>query len=179
MLPELDKRKKAALTDMTRKPDAISVVPDGIPAELASLAQFVGWDYRPNRKGDKWAKVPIHPRTGHVADATDPTNWGTLDEALNRYQRNNLAGIGFSFKVGGGLVGIDCDACRWPETGQVDPLARTILDKFAGYAEVSPSGLGIKLWVRGKWSHPDNQVAAFGLEVYAASRFFAITGVPA
>jgi primase-polymerase (primpol)-like protein len=43
---------------------------------------------------------------------------------------------------------------------------------------VSPSGLGVKIWVRGVWpADAENQNAEHGIEVYSEGRYFAVTGV--
>lgn len=53
-----------------------------------------------------------------------------------------------------GLVCIDVDDCRYPDTGKIEEWAQEILDlvKEAGgtYIELSPSGTGFHIWGRGR-----------------------------
>jgi hypothetical protein len=85
------------------------------------------------------------------------------------------------------IVGIDLDSCRNPETGEIDAWAHEIINAFSSYAEVSPSGTGVKILalvdpstrlIGGKrviqvaagTEHPKQ------VEVYVDGRFFTITG---
>src|SRR5215213_1555072 len=127
----------------TRAP-VIAPDPSGIPAELKKLPRWVAWRSDPRRGGKKPAKVPINPATGRPADPSDPRTWGAFDAAVKRWQNDGLAGIGFVFE-GDGLAGADLDGCRNPETGELEPWADAIVQKFGTYTEVSPSGTGVKL----------------------------------
>jgi primase-polymerase (primpol)-like protein len=57
--------------------------------------RFVGWKAIPNTDPAKPPrKVPIRPCDGKWASSADPEDWGTLDEALEAFLRNNLSGRG-------------------------------------------------------------------------------------
>jgi putative DNA primase/helicase len=81
---------------------------------------------------------------------------------------------------GGGLVGIDLDDGIDPETSALKPWAAALLARLDSYAEVSPSGTGLKVWVRGtkpgtgwcKEPFADGEV-----EMYDRGRFFTVTGL--
>ena len=90
------------------------------------------------------------------------------------------------------LVGIDLDNCRNIHTGEIMPWATELVDGFATYTEVSPSGSGLKLLGlaavgtilnRNKWQSnlaPANPPGTTthehgGVEAYIKSRFFVIT----
>ena len=89
--------------------------------------------------------------------------------------------------AGDGIVGIDLDGCRDPCTGTIAPWARDIITAIGSYAEVSPSGTGVKILAR---SDPlprltANKMAmgkaaghakAPAIEVYLTGRYFALTG---
>ncbi len=45
---------------------------------------------------------------------------------------------------------IDLDSCRDPETGHIEAWAMKIVELLDSYTEVSPSGRGLHVWVRGK-----------------------------
>ena len=63
-----------------------------IPEALTSRKQWVSWRTE-DRKG-KSTKVPINPRTGGRASCTDETTWGTFEEAMRRFEKDNLGGVG-------------------------------------------------------------------------------------
>jgi transposase len=63
-----------------------------------------------------------------------------------------------------GIPGLDLDCCRDPETGDVDPWAQQIIDEVGSYSEVSPSGRGVRIFVRG--AIPGNRRRKGRFEVY-------------
>src|SRR5262249_51553706 len=103
---------------------------------------------------------------------------------------------GFAFKEGGGLCGVDLDRCRDAHTGGLAKWALVVLRMLNSYAEVSPSGAGVKVVVRGSLPFPDGQtgtrrpidrlVQKLGLdpstcgpgaiEGYNCLRYFTLTG---
>jgi hypothetical protein len=92
--------------------------------------------------------------------------------------------VGFVFTSDDPYFGGDLDKCLDPTTGQLHPWASDILRKFAAtYAEISPSGTGVKFIGLGKLpGDPDTQrhkktyADGFAVELYDAGRFFALTG---
>jgi hypothetical protein len=42
--------------------------------------------------------------------------------------------------------GVDLDSCRTPPTGEIEVWAQQVIDRFGSYAEVSPSGTGVKIF---------------------------------
>lgn len=143
-----------------------------IPADLKALPQWVAWRYE-ERDGDP-TKVPINPKTGQRADATDPATWGTLDEAVSRAAKGGLPGIGFVFSAEDPYAGVDLDKCRDPQTGRLDEDAAAIVAGLDSYTEASPSGTGVHVIVRGRV--PGSRKRSGGVEIYDHDRFFTITG---
>ena len=149
-----------------------------VPASLRNLHQWVVWRYE-QRGGGKPTKVP-HQIDGCLASSTDPHTWCSWDEALKAWQKNprTWSGVGFVFSAADPFVGIDLDECLLA-AGKLKPWAQPIIDKFSGsYAEVSPSGRGIKIWVKG--TLPGGSTA-FPLgdgrvEIYDRARYFTVTG---
>lgn len=142
---------------------------------LRALPQWLTWDYVWDEKKGKWQKPPRSCHTGSRASGTDPRNWGGFDEALITATREGLAGVGFSLSADDGLTGIDLDNCRDPETGTFTGLAKEILDLGETYAEISPSGKGIRLFALGKveraWKNDP-----LGIEIYGQGRYLTVTG---
>ncbi len=175
---------EAAPTD---RPAMMPVNVEGIPAELKELRQWVAWRY--HLADDKWTKKPCLAKNPRLsASTTDPATWCSFGLAFGAHKLNPAeVGIGFVFARGGGLVGIDLDRCRDESTGELTAEAAAVVEASGSYAEVSPSGTGVKLWVRGKLptkksgSNCNGQPSADGghggkLEVYQDSRFFTVTG---
>jgi hypothetical protein len=105
----------------------------------------------------------------------DPTCSADFKRALEVCRGCRLDGVGFVFTKDGPYVGIDLDRCRDATTGVLEPWAQDIVRELDTYVEVSPSGTGIKLIVRGKL--PKGARNRKGqLEVYSKGRFFTITG---
>ena len=137
-----------------------------VPSELRALDQWVVW-----KKG----KVPFNARTGRPASVADPRTWSSFEDAIEALERDaDYIGIGFMFAAGGGIFGFDADKQRDPETGAIAPEARAWLDRFATYAEVSPSGTGIHAIGYGTLPGEGKKRAPF--EVYDSGRFFTVTG---
>lgn len=152
-----------------------------IPPELKALPQWVC--YRPD-------KSPVDPKTGHDAKANDPATWGQYKQAVNHYQAhqgNGVAGVGFEFSQADPYVGIDLDNCRDPDTGEIEPWARDIIKRMDSYTEISPSGQGVHILVRGKLPSGGRKTQVMKeltvkdgvkrrTEMYDVGRYFTMTG---
>jgi primase-polymerase (primpol)-like protein len=148
----------------------------GLPAleELATYKQWVAWDYEINEQGKKPRKVPASPRTCTRASVTDRDHFCTHEEA-RCYQRDaGMAGVGFVFCETDPYVGVDLDNCRDPETGALEDWAQEIIRQLHSYTEISPSGTGVKIWVRAKI--PGEGRRKGKVEMYDRDRFFTFTG---
>jgi putative DNA primase/helicase len=158
----------------SEKPQPLSVDPDGIPEYLKIRPQWVVWKYE-LRKGE-WTKAPYSATTFERASVTDLMTWTTFDDAWAAWNvEEQFDGIGFVFCSGAPFVGIDLDKCRNLETGEIEPWASEILERFevVEHLEVSPSGTGVHLITRGKLRVGTNRA---GIEIYGQERFFTITG---
>ena len=147
---------------------------DGVPQELKNKAQWVGWREEPRKGSGELTKPPINPRTGHYGSPADPDTWGTLEESLEACGHFNLPGVGFALAEGSGIVAIDLDHCRDPETGALTPLANRIMERFNSYTEVSPSGEGVHIFVLGQL--PLGARRTNGIEMYDSGHYMTVTG---
>lgn len=145
-----------------------------IPDALRQVDQWVCWRRvsRPDRP--KPMKVPIDPATGRSASVADPNTWGSFEAAYRRAEQDCCDGIGFVFASTDPFVGVDLDQCRDPETGAIDNLAQSIIDQVASYTEVSPSGQGIRIVVRGNFPEPGRKQGS--VEIYRERHFLTFTG---
>lgn len=161
----------------------LSVLPEGIPDELKQIQQFVVWKI--DSRGGSPTKLPFQ-KSGILAKSNDPDTWMSYEQALKLYSLGSWAGIGFMFHADDPYCGIDLDGCRDQETGEVNEWARSIIDRFSTYSEVSPSGTGVKMWVKGGWPFaghrqilkdvPTIEGKTAAIEVYDSVRYFALTG---
>ncbi len=147
-----------------------------LPEELKSWRQWVGWQPRRVGPGDKAriAKLPLAPRTRRLADCMNPATWTGFGEAVEAYQQNKWAGIGFVFTADDPYVGIDFDDCRDPLTGKINDETCQRLARLGTYTEVSPSGTGVKCIARG--TLPVRGTRHERIELYASARYFTLTG---
>lgn len=149
--------------------------------ELSSLRQWVFWKRkeRNDRTGKPYlTKVPYNPNSGHKASTTDRGTWGTFEQAKAANDERDGDGIGFVFSDADPYCGIDLDDCREPDTGEVAAWAAAVVKWIDSYAEISPSGTGIKIFLQGtKPGNPSRTKYDSGeIEVYDQDRFFTVTG---
>ncbi len=144
-------------------------------AHLQARAQWVVWDYRPNKSNTKWTKPPLRAADCTHASHSEPRTWAAYDRAEYAARRNGLPGVGYVLTPDDGIGGYDIDGCRDAETGTLAPWAADVLALAETYAEVSPSGRGVRIFALGK---PEKAAKCdpAGVEVYAKERFLTVTG---
>ncbi|MBK9442974.1 MAG: AAA family ATPase [Comamonadaceae bacterium] len=149
-----------------------------IPAELRALPRWVTWRAE-GATGEKPSKVPYaadRPRTR--ASSTDPSTWGTFQQAEASFLEGDRTGVGFVLN-GDGLVGVDIDHCV--TDGLPDPVALAMLDQLgAAYVEMSPSGTGLRAfgYAENLPSGCKGQYNGLEVELYSTSRYLTLTGQP-
>jgi putative DNA primase/helicase len=167
--------RKHAFERSATKPNPIPLRADGIPDVLKAFPNFVLWNYTWNAEKRKWDKPPLC--VNHApASSTDAATWSSFEDALNAYEHGGFDGVGLVFTADGELVGFDFDDVRDPETGVIDSWAQGLIEELGGYAEVSPSGTGVKVIVRGKLPPGRRKFTTIGAEAYDRARYFTITG---
>ena len=140
---------------------------------LQKRSQWVAWDYR----GARRAKVPVAANSGANASVSDPTTWSDYAAAADRARSAGLAGVGFVLTADDGIIGIDLDSCRNPETKALDAWAADVVALKETYAEVSPSGRGLRMLALATGDVASLHVSNAGVEVYTkGGRFVTITG---
>jgi hypothetical protein len=152
---------------------------DELPTELREKHQWVNWRYELTDKG-KWTKVPTQPHAPDYKASTDnAAQWGSFDDAMLAFDRNEtLAGVGFVFATDDVYAGVDLDNCI-NDDGTLAEWARVWIERLNGYAEISPSRRGVKVWVRGKLPEDGRHINLPGgtaVECYDNTRFFSTTG---
>lgn len=138
-----------------------------VPAELTALRRWMLWE---DRRGNK---VPIQC-TGSLAKSNDPDTWNDFAAVDGRPK---IATV-----VEAPYTGVDLDNCL-DESGNLRVWALPIVARLIGcsYAEVSPSGRGIKFLTRARKPEGSTCQHKFGgekqqVECYDHGRFWTITG---
>ncbi len=162
----------------TESPNWLPVKPENIPADLKARDQWVAW--RPVCRDGKWTKVPINIRSGREAKSDTPATWAPFADALayasaHPWNGNGrgVAGVGYVLAADDPFVGVDLDKCLDPDKG-IDGFAMWVMEQLASYTEVSPSGTGLRIIIKGKLPKDGRRKGTF--EVYESGRFLTITG---
>jgi len=147
---------------------------NNIPAELKVIPQYVCWCWKERaEKPGKWTKPPFQPN-GRDAKVNDPSTWVTFDVAITAYSKGGFSGIGIVLTPEIGIVGVDLDHCLNHSTGTVASWAIEIVNALPTYWEISPSGEGLRGFVKG--TLPQEGRKKGYVEMYNSGRYVTITG---
>lgn len=150
------------------------VLVDNIPEGMRSYRHWLVWklELRDDGPTKVPSKVPYIAGGVGRASSTDSRTWRTFEEAAQALGTGRYNGIGFVFSSGDPFTGVDLDKCRNAETGVIEEWAEEVVQEIGGYAEISPSGTGVHIIVRGK--APNKRRGR--VEAYSLERYFAMTG---
>jgi hypothetical protein len=164
------------------------VIADNIPSSLLPLCRWVCWRWvwDPRKHGGTggFDKPLFDPRSGHYASSTDPSTWTHFATCLAACRRGEYDGAGITLgpieETGLTLVGLDLDDALdlspYAQRGDLAPWAHWALRQLDSYAERSPSGTGAKALAWGEALPGRRQSADGHVEIYAAGRYFTVTG---
>lgn len=142
-----------------------------LPDEMKSYRQFVVWRYEED-DGTKPTKVPYNPHNGWPAKVNDSNTWGTFDQCLALLNEGaNYSGMGFVLTESDPFAFIDLDDTKGDDAA-VQAQMR-IYESFPSYSEISPSGNGLHIIVKG--CVPSGRKRS-KVEVYSDLRFMTVTG---
>lgn len=176
------------------KPEIKPVEIENIPQALRDINRWFLWEYVAKREGD-WSKIPKH--------CNDALSWGSgtnsdgltfksFEEATawmdSHRSRGSNVGLAFAMAPKGQTheltTGIDLDLALTSD-GMLKEWADKILREVedVAYAEISPSGKGLKVIVSGSAPTKVINKKSFGpsddkegVEVYDYGRFWTMTG---
>jgi hypothetical protein len=145
-----------------------------IPAELREPARWLQYYLKPDPKHpDK--KPSKCPTVKYSTPELRAANLRPLDKLLTRPKQ-----AGFQRWIGKdeGLVFVDLDKVRNPDTGEVEPWADELIATLDSYTEISASGKGFHVVCRGALSE-DFHVDPNPVEIYSGNipnKLLAMTG---
>jgi len=139
-----------------------------IPEELRAVNQWHCW------KLSNDVKIPCQAN-GAAAKSNDPETWTDFETAVDASQFHS----GLAFEITEPWTGIDLDDCI--DDNGIKAWAMLILCRFdgIGFAEVSPSGTGIKILTRARKPNGSRclqKLEGGSVECYDSKRFWTITG---
>ena len=153
-----------------------------IPELLKSQHNWLVWRLTQKPGQKKPSKIPYYAttgamRTGVQGSQEDRAQLVSFDEALAAAERGGFSGVGMALLPGLDLVALDFDNC-------VDDSGKITVPFITGvatstYTEYSPSGTGIRAFMRGTLpSKKDTQPidGGFAVEVFGDSGFVTVTG---
>jgi hypothetical protein len=153
-----------------------------IPQELTALPNWVVWrlEKRVNKSGIvKETKTPYNAHTGRLAQSNNPATWSDFGDATQALKKG-YSGLGFCFSPP--YAGADLDGCR-QSGGADEPWAAEIIRELDSYTELSPSGHGVHVIVKGspplgprQKDFKDREHHGVGLYDAARGRYLTFTG---
>ena len=152
-----------------------------IPELLKSQHNWLVWRLTQKPGQKKPSKIPYYAtngamRAGVQGSQEDRANLVSFDEALAAAERGGFSGVGMALLPGLDLVALDFDNCV--DDGKITvPFITGVATST--YTEYSPSGTGIRAFMRGTLpSKKDTQPkdGGFAVEVFGDSGFVTVTG---
>lgn len=156
----------------------LKVSPWLIPGELRHHRAWACWRYEYDN--NRWSKPPYIPDTSppSKAEPSDPETWRSFEDAYAAYQDYQphgtqpgraYDGLSFALDERWGIVGIDLD-----HTSEHRAEAARIMNDLNSYSETTPSGDGLRIFVRGHL--PEGRRRRDWVEMYTRKRFLTVTG---
>ncbi len=156
-------------------PLAIAPKRDAVPPELRALRGWLLWKFEQRAGEPKPRKVPHYidgsRRRGVQGAPEDRRLLASFDDALAAARPG--FGLGLAMLPDWGLVALDFDHvvdARGTVRADVEALVA------ATYAETSPSGRGVRAFVRGAADDAKSRDEPYGFETFHAKGFVTVTG---
>lgn len=155
---------------------------ENIPLELRTYRQWIVWRYE-DCGTNKPTKIPYCAVTGKLADVTDSATWNTFDVCLQVLKSNSwYSGLGFVLSENDPYTFIDLDdpyeltpngLYKHENPELVMNRQIQIHNEFNSYSELSPSGKGLHIIIKG--NVPTGRRRS-SIEIYSDMRYMTMTG---
>lgn len=159
----------------------LSPIFPNIPDELKQYSQWVNWQLVTRKEEGKPTKPPYKPN-GQLAKTNNSLTWSTFPMVESAAPQHD--GIGFVLTKNDPFIGLDFDNCRCPAFDSdpeisgglnlVLPHVAEYVRKLNSYTEVSPSGKGIRIILKGTLPLEGNHKGP--IEAYHSDRYVTMTG---
>src|SRR5579864_6218769 len=118
---------------------------------LRSLNRWLCWKVGPEKEADgTLKKTPFDPRIGRFASCDDPSTWCDYATAKAAVNAGRYEGFGLVLGKDLGLVIVDFDGCRNPDTGEIAEWAAREIEALDSFTEMSISGTGVHVLLWGE-----------------------------
>lgn len=168
-LPEKDSTPK----DIALSVQFLKPIFENMPGELKAQRIWTLWRGVPRTQRDgsiKITKPPLQP-SGEDAKSNDPNTWSSFEEVKQAYEKGGYDGIGIMTTKP--YVSYDQDDCVNADF-ELSESAKDDLNDLNSYCEFSPSGRGIRAFIKGK--KPGSNCKRGNFEMYDHARFMTVTG---
>lgn len=136
-----------------------------IPIELRELNQWVC--------ASKSSKAPMRTWERKGARISCPDDWDCFDNAVKSVELGNYDNVGFVMNDNGYVI-IDIDDCF--TDGGMTELAEEVASMLDSYTEISRSGTGLHIVVKGDIPFEGRNNHLKGIEIYKSKRYIIMTG---
>ncbi len=149
------------------------------PSELRDLPGWLIWRYETQGGSDKQLKVPYYAeggrRYGRQGSPDDRAKLVTFVAARDAAARKGFTGVGLAMLADWGITALDFDKC-FVDAGHLPPDILTIVGRT--YAEYSPSGEGVRAFVKGDLGNHKSfaEAGRYGFETFSSNGFVTFTG---
>lgn len=149
------------------------------PAALAKMQSWLVWRYEPNPNGKKPLKVPYYAdgrkRSGVQGSDSDKSRLTTFAAAKEAAAKGGFEGVGIAMLGDHDITALDFDNC-FDGSGELPPEIQALAEKT--YAEISPSGHGIRVFVKGSYGSQKSPTTQddYGFETFFDSGYVTFTG---
>ncbi|MFA2751108.1 VapE domain-containing protein [Bacillus mobilis] len=160
----------ALLAEQELKPIDFSVIPD----ELLERNQWVAWKRGEPKEDGTIPKIPCHISGKYQQSFKKCYDLNTVKDS---YENKRVDGVGFS------LVGVEDLVCIDLDADSIENIPQVLRDLIRhSYAEKSPSGNGLHVWIKGKWMGKTTQgkeiryYEGFKIEFFYGTGYLTYTG---
>lgn len=151
----------------------LKMIPENIPAELIATPRWLVWIGRP--RDGKITKIPKQAKNGRNAKVNQPSHCCDFETAWTACNKGAYDGLGFVLFESDPFTAIDIDKIS---DGPIDPAGIIndvpVIKQLDSYTEISPSGKGLRIFVKGKLPPGGRRVGNF--ELYDSGRYVTVTG---
>ena len=157
----------------TIKPHLSSIA---APDEMRNLPGWLVWRFEYHEGEDKPRKIPYYTagnkRHGKQGSTQDLQQLTAFDAARTAAARRGFDGVGFVPLPEWNICALDFDHCV--TNGELHPDLEAIVT--GTYAEYSPSGTGVRAFVKGQYGNSKARGEPYGFEVFSSKGFVTFTG---